>query len=93
MNDEQKIDDGGPANPLLDDSMDHYGHAQKTWGGMSLRDWFAGQADEAWSIWLHLYAEEALPGEAELLGQVAAIRGKLADAMLDERKKPCSTPS
>ena len=40
----EKINDGGPAFPQNDLSTYNMGPAEKNNGGMTLRDWFAGQA-------------------------------------------------
>jgi len=39
-----KQDDGGPAFPHTQEYIDGDGVRQLAWGGMSLRDYFAGQA-------------------------------------------------
>lgn len=78
-----KIDDGGPAFPLQGiGSAFAHGYA-----GMTLRDWFAGQAMAGW-----LAASPKVNGNningtkdnAEKLTEAAYI---YADAMLEARKK------
>jgi len=69
--------DGGPAFPTYETTATHYGPMQSVHGGMSLRDWFAGQAP-AW--WL---AE----GHGTTAAETAAACYAYADAMLAEREK------
>lgn len=64
--------DNPPAFPLLDV------HAGRHKTGMSLRDWFAGQALVGMSSSLNTAPPDAL---------VAEIAYRLADAMLARRKK------
>jgi hypothetical protein len=74
-----KIDDGGAAFPVPDVFRPDGHHAMAGWYGMSLRDWFAGQAlagllaDDLrnWTDWPDHPAIEAY---------------KMADAMLTARK-------
>lgn len=40
----EKIEDGGPAYPRIQQFVDSFGHMKQVHDGMSLRDWFAGQA-------------------------------------------------
>ena len=73
-----KINDGGPAFPrasLGEDNGDRYG----TQDGMSLRDWFAGQA---------LAGQMANPHteEADLV-ELARVAYRAADVMLYARRK------
>ncbi len=76
-------DDGGPAfpNPACDGAQYEY---RETWkelvGGMSLRDWFAGQAMRAM-----LNRDAAM--YAHLWPAMANNAYKIADAMLEERNK------
>jgi hypothetical protein len=69
-----KIEDGGPAFPLReeDGGGGYYQHV-----GMSLRDWFAGQALAGWLARNHLADEN----ESAVLAYI------VADAMLAERKE------
>ena len=85
-------DDGGPAFPLTRESS-----FSKNYEGMTLRDWFAGQADISSALGL-LHRE----GCENLIGKpmpddfvdmvrwhfdvVAALRMIAADAMLEARK-------
>ena len=75
--------DGGSAFPY--NEMDDYGTHHFSHGGMSLRDWFAGQA------LIGLYSackssELALSNEKDRRAD-AALFYAIADAMLAERKK------
>lgn len=65
------IDDGGPAFP---------GVLRGTYGGMTLRDWFAGQALCGW------VSDPAIDSNQE--EGVARICYALADAMIQARKPP-----
>lgn len=72
--------DGGPAFPTdarLNDTFSHLD--QRLYQGMSLRDYFAGQA-LAWCV-----AE--FGGNADDMTQPAEAAYQIADAMLDEREK------
>jgi hypothetical protein len=83
--------DGGPAFPSGDMKTGDYCE------GMSLRDWFAGQAHEAQSIVNRMSVEEInailnLPSgcrltAAVLVAAVAKVRVEIADAMLVELDK------
>lgn len=76
------IDDGGPAFPRSGSNWDEgtttrkYGPAVR---GMSLRDWFAGQA---LACVAHLYIGGTAPKDL-----VAGDCYRLADEMLAERKR------
>lgn len=75
-----KIDDGGPAFPA--EGGDGSGlHANP---GMSLRDWFAGQALPG--CMLRCAASEKADGET-VEGMFSRRAYEVADAMLKERKK------
>jgi hypothetical protein len=52
---------------------------------MPLRDWFAGNADEAWNIYMFLYADEPMDSMKGIAATIAEIRLAIADAMLEER--------
>ena len=68
-----KTNDGGPAFPIS-----HYnGDEVVTYSGMSLRDYFAGQA---------LVASTPLEGDCTP-SEIASDCYNWADAMLDERKR------
>ena len=86
------IDHGGPAFPL---------NASDAWGGptqgMTLRDWFAGQADVADALpLLNLHDCEAMIGRSrpsDFVGLlkwhfdvIAHLRMMSADAMIEARK-------
>lgn len=74
----EKIDDGGAAFP--------YGNPTAEWDfGMSLRDWFAGQAMAGIQCATALLFHSNGPsyGDEDVAGMCYA----LADAMLAERKK------
>ena len=66
-------EDGGPAYPY------HWPELEQAYTGMTLRDWFAGQA---LSVFPHPPMNEA---ESQFM---AAVAYQLADAMLAERAKP-----
>lgn len=70
-----KINDGGPAFPLENPRHLENGELFKQFPGMTLRDWFAGQA-------LHI---PELRGETP--HRVADWAYSLADAMFAEREK------
>ena len=84
------INDGGPAFPgghVIEKNSDHYG--EPYWDGMSLRDYFAGQA-------LHAASDSVCddlsdPGRADHAPEHAARHARaaylLADAMLAERER------
>jgi hypothetical protein len=71
-----KINDGGPAFPMPASEHSQGGHFEQE--GMSLRDWFAGQA----LIGLMEYATIEQPGNAAALAKFAYDH---ADAMLAVR--------
>jgi len=71
-----KINDGGPAFPLEHDGMRGVSIVRVYDPGMTLRDWFAGQALRArWSDGSPMSAEDA-----------AQFAYQLADAMLAARE-------
>lgn len=71
--------DGGPAFPH---SEQRSNHAARSIAGMSLRDYFAGQALSGW-----FGGTSSLPAR-EHLPRYAAEFYEMADAMLAEREKP-----
>ena len=72
---EQEIDDGGDAFPVADDSQMYL--------GMTLRDWFAGQALSG--ILTTLIVPKA--SGAEYAGKAVARNAyRIADAMIEHRK-------
>lgn len=80
-----KIDDGGPAFPT---SLS----AEGPFGGMTLRDWFAGHALAGW---LATYGPDSShpadrKGASELLAKDAYT---LADAMIEARKHHAAGPN
>lgn len=84
-------DDGGPAFPKLHamrppegNGSAHY-YAHYSFDGMSLRDWFAGQALA--SI-LSSYQSTGVPMPRDTTDEIAADSYSIADAMLAERSKP-----
>jgi NTP pyrophosphatase (non-canonical NTP hydrolase) len=91
MSDEKQIDDGGPAFPKTgnfnNDQSGEYDSVDRE--GMTLRDWFAGQALAGW------FASPACQGSVE---DSAIGAYKAADAMLAARKQeatksnPTDTP-
>ena len=66
-----KIEDGGPAFPVDGAAFEYVGVET----GMSLRDWFAGQALSGLGSWLHSPSE------------VSRLAYAQADAMLRARKE------
>lgn len=74
--------DGGPAfaRPVGKLSQEEWSHDQE---GMSLRDWFAGQAIATCRVKVPLFGDE---GSAT--ADCAAVAYRIADAMLAERSKP-----
>lgn len=92
---DSKIDDGGPAFPV--EKPIGFG-GQSFAKGMSLRDWFAGQAAAAISgtscateAAADNFGKAAAAADASPPELVAAMAYKLADAMLIERSKQRST--
>lgn len=75
----EPIQDGGPAFPQNDLSGYGMGPAEKNNGGMSLRDWFAGQALAG------MLADPNIRGGDGLWPLVAGDAYKAADAMLAAR--------
>ena len=72
-------DNGGPAFPFVAEETDG-GHAYKeNHYGMSIRDWFAGQALAGLSGWAHVLPD---PDKLEAGRRCYA----LADAMLEARE-------
>lgn len=81
MSDQTK--DGGPAFPFSMHPEHGYGPAESVDQGMSLRDWFAGQAMKAVVSNPHRDKNTAEDQAAKF----AQCAYKLADAMLAEREK------
>ena len=88
-----KIDDGGPAFPrnhtrvtLESESIEGF----KGFDGMSLRDWFAGQADIPWGT-ARTFAKQWTGFPDPSFREIIEARTKLkfceADTMLAERDK------
>jgi hypothetical protein len=81
------IDDGGPAFPIPDS---HHANGQVQYGanGMTLRDWFAGQALAG-----EMASQSAEKGEyliscsSETLEKKASLFYRFADAMIAARKE------
>jgi len=88
MSDPQKIDDGGPAFPYTGPyDMPDNSEVLVAFPGMSLRDWFAGQAMAA------LVAAGARPDGQDVLqcrdtSEVAAVAVQYADATIAALKDP-----
>ena len=83
----EKINDGGPAFPQNDLSTYNMGPAEKNNGGMTMRDWFAGQALAALSgVDPNLPGDSASrkvwPGPEELAMRRAVWSYLQADAMI-----------
>ncbi len=79
-----KINDGGPAFP--EPVLDARGDPIALRNGMSLRDWFAGQALSG------LLAEEGCGLEQPTMVRDAQRAYAMADAMLAERAKKDAAP-
>jgi uncharacterized protein YodC (DUF2158 family) len=81
MSDENKIDDGGPAFPFDEYTKD--GHQYSVHLGMTLRDWFAGQALKgAYASWM-AECRDANTSSEGMANECYLI----ADAMLKARKE------
>ena len=75
-----KINDGGPAFPISNDNViDVVLKSDLNPMGMTLRDWFAGQALNGWVMGLNF--------DDDIPDKVSSIAYKFADAMLKEREK------
>ena len=90
---ENKINDGGPAFPghhYFDPSRGQYGEHMTAsdvgCGGMSLRDWFAGQVAGG------MAAFSGTAGVSYGPGDIAGRAYQVADAMLAERAKTGHKP-
>lgn len=75
------INNGGPAFPV---TLDHRGCVGAY--GMSLRDWFAGQALAGWCAASPTVRKEPLNMTAEHAESIATGCYRYADAMLEARK-------
>ena len=80
--------DGGPAYPVTY-SHEHNGGIQnfQEWSGMSLRDWFAGQALVGMLAYSHVNPQRGNYHENCSVEGAAADAYRYADAMLAEREK------
>lgn len=76
------VDNGGPAFPHPGGASDYT--VQVSHMGMSLRDWFAGQAMVGWCRAVGLDGAEF----DKLAPETVQRAYKIADAMLAERSKP-----
>ena len=88
MAENKPIDDGGPAFPLPTEvSQNHFGNPDG-YLGMSLRDWFAGQAlagllaNPDWS------ENEICHRTSDKSAVIVQVAYQAADAMLAARKEP-----
>lgn len=89
--------DGGPAFPFVEQSETESGHVvtDRVCKGMSLRDWFAGQAhrelmEATWAVYkLHdaTDPETSAQGMQAALATAAQLHYQWADAMLREKAK------
>lgn len=95
-------DDGGPAFPVLGRELTDMTGAVVT-SGMTLRDWYAGQAINAlvsqshagpkdWTVMGHGWGEDCANDlnkhSTVVASTLAAFAFKIADALLAERNKP-----
>ncbi len=76
-----KANDGGPAFPFLRSEMGGCGD------GMSLRDWFAGQALIMAGVY-NVVSDDKVFRSDEIVKRIALAAYTLADAMLAQREKP-----
>lgn len=81
--------DGGPAFPMPGGPKDGYGNpTNRPQSGMSLRDWFAGQAlSGPLASIFPVYMPDMKDGGDYSIEQVAAVAYRIADAMIAERGK------
>ena len=92
---------GGPAFPKLERLMNMKRHVNDdnyeavVGGGMSLRDWFAGQLDIPWPIAERVAAlwNGHEPNIEETMEVRAKLRWMEADAMLKARGKAAEAPA
>lgn len=84
MADSKKIDDGGSAFPC-EGGVDSGLYADP---GMTLRDWFAGQADVPWNAVIETLALKGnkTPTVDDVLRYRAEVKYIAADAMIAARK-------
>lgn len=89
---ESKIDDGGPAFPHLQKTVsphtgDHRWEITESYPGMTLRDWFAGQAMQA-LVSDPEWREQWVQGSwSAAHGNAAEIAYQYAEAMIAEKRK------
>lgn len=81
-------EDGGPAFPLVHETKwdTPPNSIGPKYPGMTLRDWFAGQALSG--MLSGLYARSVSFGKIPSINEVAIACGEFADAMISERNKP-----
>jgi len=77
--------DGGPAFPQTHESWGGNGEASPVPEGMTLRDWFAGQALAGFSLYTAQKGYPIQPGDPDNRWAAEAAYA-LADAMLSERE-------
>ena len=72
---------GGPAFTLPVTDQECCGRFESGYGGMSLRDYFAAKAMQAW------VSDASFLGTEEHIDKAVSISYGIADAMLKEREK------
>lgn len=80
--------DGGPAFPHVNPNYDGNWDKEPQRAGMSIRDWFAGQAIAPYMAWsLGEPANDEVNDAESAAKKYASVAYMIADAMLKEREK------
>ena len=87
MSDQKQIDDGGPAFPCDVQVEDNSGSHYEERSGLSIRDWFAGQALPQIHVSLRIAVDNGTVRNCDFEELVAASAYIIADAMLAARKE------